>query len=90
MRVAFSTENPTARSGTHSQEPLRAVMFLLGFATLVLSEEKYKKVLKKLIAIKISLFTAVQFQIRKYDARFWTAGEEDWEPRVGFNVSLTT
>ena len=26
----------------------------------------------------------------KYDARFWTAGEEDWEPRVGFNVSLTT
>ena len=51
---------------------------------------KIQKSFKKLIAIKISLFTAVQFQIRKYDARFWTAGEEDWEPRVGFNVSLTT
>ena len=74
MRVAFSTENPIARNGTYSQKPLRAIRFLLGFATLVLSEEKYEKVLKKLIAIKISLFTAVQFQIRKYDARFWTAG----------------
>ena len=90
LRVAFSSQNPTPRSDTYSQVSLRCVVFLLGFATLVLSTEKYKKVFKKLIAIKISLFTAVQFQIRKYDARFWTAGEEDWEPRVGFNVSLRT
>ena len=43
-----------------------------------------------MIAVKISLYTAAQFQIRKYEPSFKTAGEGEWEPRVGFNVSLTT
>ena len=30
-----------------------------------------------MIAVKISLYTAAQFQIRKYDISFKTAGEED-------------
>ena len=43
-----------------------------------------------MIAVKIPLYTAAQFQIRKYEPSFKTAGEGEWEPRVGFNVSLTT
>ena len=43
-----------------------------------------------MVAVKIPLYTAAQFQARKFDSGFKTAGEGEWEPGVGFNVSLTT